>query len=156
MMPAPFQLVRNAFGKLIMTTASGEQFEGVVPVRAFPISDPQHGIALISAEGRELAWIDDAAQLPEALRLLLQNALAEREFMPEIQRIRSVSSFATPSVWRVQTERGETSLTLKSEEDIRRLAGAALLIADRYGIHYLIKDHTALDAPSRRLLGRFL
>ncbi|MEN9466830.1 MAG: hypothetical protein RL081_831, partial [Pseudomonadota bacterium] len=36
-----FALERNAFGKLILTDAAGERFEGVVPVRAFPIQSPE-------------------------------------------------------------------------------------------------------------------
>ena len=45
---------------------------------------------------------------------------------------------------------------LYGEEDIRRLAPPALLIADTHGIHYLIRDRGALDAPSRKILDRFL
>lgn len=37
--------------------------------------------------------------LPEATRELVRARLASREFMPVIQRIRSVSSFATPTTW---------------------------------------------------------
>ena len=42
------------------------------------------------------------------------------------------------------------------EEDIRRLAGSALRLADNHGIHYLIRDRYALDAHSRKILDRFL
>jgi len=51
-----------------------------------------------------------------------------REFAPEITRIVSVSGFATPSVWQIETDRGRTELTLKAEEDIRRLAGRTRLL----------------------------
>ena len=44
----------------------------------------------------------------------------------------------------------------KGEEDIRRLALPALLIADSHGIHYLIHDRYALDHHSRKILDRFL
>ena len=67
-----------------------------------------------------------------------------------------VSSYATPSFWQVITDRGETALTLKGEENIRRLPGNALLIADSHGINYLIRDRLALDAQSRKFLDRFL
>jgi hypothetical protein len=76
--------------------------------------------------------------------------------MPEIKRIVSVSSFATPSTWEVDTERGLATLILKGEEDIRRLTPPALLIADSHGIHFLIRDRQALDQQSRRFLDRFL
>jgi hypothetical protein len=128
----------------------------VVPVRAFPIGAPDDGIGMISTDGRELAWIPRLDRLPPAQRSLIEAELAAREFMPEIRRIVSVSTFATPSVWTVQTDRGQTSLVLRGEEDIRRLAGSTLLISDSHGIHYLIRDLMALDKPSRKLLDRFL
>jgi hypothetical protein len=76
--------------------------------------------------------------------------------MPSIQRICRVSSFATPSTWLVETDRGETSFVLRGEEDIRRLMGSTLLIADSHGIQFLIRDLHALDRASRKLLDRFL
>ncbi|MBL8395309.1 MAG: DUF1854 domain-containing protein [Candidatus Accumulibacter sp.] len=151
-----YQLRRNAFGRLELTGADGETHEGVVPVRAFPISAPDDGLALVDPYGHELAWIDRLAELPQDLRMLLEAELAGREFMPVIKRIVGVASFATPSTWEVETDRGTTSFVLKGEEDIRRLTPPALLIADSHGIHFLIRDRHALDQHSRRILDRFL
>jgi len=151
-----FELSRNNFGRLVMTLPDGTEHEGVVPVRAFPIAAPDDGIGLMSTDGRELAWIPRLDALPAAQRTLIEAELAAREFMPEIHRIIGVSTFATPSEWDVETERGRTSLVLRGEEDIRRLAGTTLLISDSHGIHYLIRDLLALDKASRKLLDRFL
>lgn len=125
-----YQLRRNAFGKLELISSDDEIHAGVVPVRAFPISAPADGIALVDPYGHELAWIDELGELPEELRTLLESELAQREFMPVITRIVSVASFATPSTWQVETDRGAATLILKGEEDIRRLTPPALLIAD--------------------------
>ena len=151
-----FKLTRNSFGRLVLTAATGESHEGVVPVRAFPIAAPEEGISLVSAEGHELAWIDHLADLPEETRRLVMDEVASREFMPEIRGLRQVSSFATPSIWTVDTDRGETSFVLKGEEDIRRLGPSSLLIADAHGIQFLIRDLATLDRHSRKLLDRFL
>jgi len=153
---AAFDLHRNAQGRLVYVGPDGQAHEGVQAVRAFPISEPAHGVSIVSADGRELAWLDTLDALPPATRQQVDDALASREFMPEIQHIDAVSSFATPSLWDVRTDRGPTSFTLKGEEDIRRLAGQTLLIADSHGIHYLVRDVTALDRSSRRLLDHFL
>jgi hypothetical protein len=156
-MPAPdFKLSRNAFGRLVFTSGDGAVSEGIVPVRAFPISAPDEGVALVSTDGREVAWLDCVADLPEELRTLVEAELASREFMPEVRRIAGVSSFATPSTWQVETDRGATQLVLKGEEDIRRLGRTALLIADANGIQFLVRDIQALDRASRKLLDRFL
>jgi hypothetical protein len=150
-------LNRNTFGKLVYVDADGTAHEGATPVRAFALSAPDEGISLISAEGKELQWIDCLDDLPEDARTLIAAELAQREFMPVIRRIVSVGSFATPSTWQVETDRGAAELILKSEDDIRRLRGtSALLIADSNGIHFMIRDRTALDAHSQKILKRFL
>jgi hypothetical protein len=155
--PTQFSLTRNDLGRLIHVGADGTSHEGVVPVRAFALSAPDQGIALMSAEGKELQWIDHLDDLPETIRNLIAEEIAQRDFMPEITRIIAVSSFATPSTWRVETNRGVTELVLKSEDDIRRLKGpGALLIADSQGIHFHIRDRKMLDAQSQRILKRFL
>ena len=151
-----FELERHASGRLTFTDSSGQQHTGVVPVRAFPIAAPSEGISLVSSEGHELAWLERLDSLPLALRSLLEEELALRDFVPEITALKSVSSFGTPSTWLVETDRGETSFVLKGEEDIRRLSRQALLIAAGHGVHFSVKDMGALDRASRRLLERFL
>jgi len=153
---AEFRLRRDPFGRLVLRLSDGTEHAGVVPVRAFPIAAPDEGLALVGAEGHELAWVDRIDALPAEQRALLEEDLASREFVPRILAIRAVSSFATPSTWSVDTDRGPTELVLEGEEDIRRLARGMLLIADRDGVHYLVRDLNALDRSSRRLLDRFL
>lgn len=151
-----FQLTRNSFGRLVFTGADGVAREGVLPVRAFPISAPDYGVSLVDGDGHELVWIEHLAELPEPTRSLVAEELAAREFVPEIRRLRSVSSFATPSTWDLETDRGDATLVLRGEEDIRRLANGMLMIADSHGIQFLIRDLAALDRASRKLLDRFL
>ena len=151
-----FTLHRDPFGKLVMTDADGQVFEGVAPVRAFPIQSPGEGISLVLGDGKEVAWIDRLDALPAPTRSLLQEELEGREFMPEIARVKSVSSFATPCTWHVDTDRGETQFVLKGEEDIRRIGAASLLIADNHGIHFLIRDMFSIDKTTRKILDRFL
>ncbi len=151
-----FSLSRDAFGRLVLRAADGARHVGVVPVRAFPISAPDEGVSLLGADGRELAWIDRLASLDEARRILIDEELAAREFVPEIRRLHAVSAFVTPCTWEVGTDRGETRFVLRGEEAIRRLSRSMLLIADENGMHYLVRDVAALDAHSRKLLDRFL
>ena len=148
-------LERNSFGQLVFVAPDGTR-QQVNPVRSFPIAAPTEGIGLVNTEGEEVAWITRIADLSPASREVLEADLSTREFMPVIERIRSVSSYATPSTWEVDTDRGPTSLVLKGEEDIRRLVRPALLIADSRGINFLIRDRYALDAHSKKMLDRFL
>jgi len=155
-MTTAFNLRRDAFGKLVLTNAEGEEVVGVAPVRSFPVQAPTRGISLVREGGKEVAWIDDLDALPAELRALVTEELEGREFMPEILQIKSVSSFATPCTWSVATDRGDTEFLLKGEEDIRRLGAFSLLIADSHGIQFLVRDMFGIDKGSRRILDRFL
>jgi hypothetical protein len=149
-------LAFDPFGKLVVTLADGTQHVGAVVVRAFPIATPDQCISILSAEGKELAWVENLNDLPAHAREMVSQALQGREFMPEILRLEGVNSFSTPSVWRVQTSRGPTQLVLKGEEDIRRLSASRLIVADAHGVQFLIRDLPSLDRHTRKLLDRFL
>jgi hypothetical protein len=152
----PFEIEQDAMGQWLLRLQDGTVHERVVPVRAFPIASPRSGIAILSREGREILWIDQLDSVPEPQRSRVEQALQGREFLPEILCLLGVSSFATPSVWRVKTSRGDTELVLKGEEDIRRLTANTLIVSDAHGVQYLIRHLAGMDRHSRKLLDRFL
>ena len=149
------QIERDSLGRLVFIDDKGERHVGVHPVRAFPITAPDAGIAIMNQSGKELCWYPNTAVISEVEWKLIEEELAEREFMPVIEKITQVSTFATPSIWDIETDRGPTRIRLKGEEDIRRIAGNTLLIADSNGLQFLIKDSTQLDKVSKKLLDRF-
>ena len=151
-----FTLYWNTAGRLVFTTSDGTVHTGVVPVRAFPVSAAEEGLSIVDVDGHELAWIDRLVDLPADTQAAVRKGLQEREFMPEITRLNSVASFATPSTWEVDTDRGPFQFVLKGEEDIRRLSGGALLVVDSHGVQFLIRDLFALDRHCKKLLDRFL
>lgn len=152
-----FLLERHPSGRLVYTGEDGATHHGITPVRAFPVTAPDAGLSIVSAEGHELVWVDRLDALPERQRQLIEEELAHREFMPEIRRVVAVSTFSTPSTWTVETDRGPTTLVLKVEEDIRRLPERGrLLITSGHGIVFSVRDMAALDRPSRKLMERFL
>jgi hypothetical protein len=148
-------LERDTLGRLILIDASGVRHVGVYPVRAFPITAAGAGISIMDQSGKELCWFDAVSAIPELELGLIEDEMAAREFMPVIEKITKVSTFATPSIWDIETDRGPTRIRLKGEEDIRRIAGNTLLIADSNGLQFLIKDATQLDKVSKKLLDRF-
>ena len=151
-----FDLQRDAFGRWALEMPDGTRYCPVTALRAYPVSAPDAGVALMDADGHEIVWIDELAQLDAPLRPKLLQALTEREFLPEILQLTEVSSFATPSTWSVVTDRGVTQFLLKGEEDIRRLTGTVLLINDANGVQFMIRDLAGMDKHSRKLLDRFL
>lgn len=151
----PHVLERDSLGRLVLIDAHGHRHIGVYPVRAFPITAPGAGISIMDSSGKELCWFDGATEVPAAELALIEQELAAREFMPVIEKITQVSSYATPSIWDIETDRGPTRIRLKGEEDIRRIAGNTLLISDSNGLQFLIKDSTQLDKLSKKFLDRF-
>lgn len=151
-----FDLQRDAFGHWVLTMPDGTRHAPVTALRSYPVTAPDAGVALMDAEGHELYWVDALSDLPDNLRQRVVQALTEREFLPVIHRLESVSSFATPSTWTVLTDRGTAHFLLKGEEDIRRLTGTVLLINDADGVQYMIRDLATMDKHSRKLLDRFL
>lgn len=155
-MTTPFELSQDAWGQLVLTMANGERHVGVQPVRAFPIADPDRWIALVDAQGHELALVEDPATLPEDLRERLLAELARAEFVPRIQRIIVASAQNDPAVWEIETDRGRVEITIQNETDVRRTGPHEALIVDRHGIRFLVPDRRQLDRYSRRVLERFI
>ncbi len=151
----PHSLERDSLGRLVFSDAHGHRHVGVYPVRAFPITAPEAGISIMNSSGKELCWFSSVKEVPVAELSLIEEELAAREFMPVIQKITHVSTYATPSIWDIETDRGPTRIRLKGEEDIRRIAGNTLIIADAHGLQFLIKDSSQLDKVSKKFLDRF-
>jgi len=150
------RLHRDAFGRLVFTDVHGREHLDVTPVRAFPLSDASRWIAVLDVRGRELELIEEPEELPGETRELLAAELAERDFLPQIERIVSVSGSSEPCEWRVDTDRGATQFILKSEDDVRRIGPHRALVTDADGVRYLVPDTRRLDAYSRRTLERYI
>jgi hypothetical protein len=146
------KLIRGPDGGLQALDSAEGHHEGLVPVRLFPLTDPDHWIVLVDRQGREVATIADPAQLDEGSAEVLLAELRAREFVPHIDRIMWVSGNSEPCQWRVSTDRGVTEFVLNDEKDIRRLGTHGVLIIDAHGIRYLIPDDRALDRYSRRTI----
>jgi hypothetical protein len=156
MMDSKLDLSLDPWGRLVLKLGGGAGHAPVLPVRAFPLSDPGHWVVLCDAEGRELACIADPGALPPDSYALLVQELSYREFVPVILRVLRVSSYLEPAEWDVETDRGPTHFVLKSEDDVRRLGPYSATVQDAEGIRYLVRDTRDLDAYSRRAVDRYL
>ena len=150
------QFDQGPSGRWFFVSAEGQQHDHVMAVRSFPVAAPEEGIALVDGDGKELLWIPNLNMLADAVRARVVKAINQREFMPQILKLYGVSGFLTPSTWDIETDRGRTNLSLKGEEDIRRLSASVLLVTDGHGVQFLIRDLAQMDRYSRKLLDRFL
>ncbi len=140
----------------MLIDADGVRHFDVTPVRAFPVTDPDHWISIMSTAGQEIVCIADLGDLPENTRRTLEAEFADREFVPIIRHIQNVSAWNEPSEWTVDTDRGPTTFVLESDSHVRRLSASRAMIFDAHGTCYAIEDLHRLDARSRRYLERYL
>jgi hypothetical protein len=150
-----FALHRNHAGRLVLTDRNGSAHVGVEPVRTFPISEPNRLISLVGSDGHELACIGDLAELPAETADLVRQELADREFLPRVERVVRVNTHKEPSEWEVVTDRGAVRFLLR-DDDIRRLGPTRAILVDMHGVRYYIPDSRQLDPKSRRILTQYL
>ena len=148
-------LSRDAAGRLILEM-DGVRHQDVKAIRMFPVTDPDHWIALCDKDGNEIVCIEERETLSPEIRELIQQDLEAREFAPVIKKVISISVAADPSEWDVITDRGRTSFILNDEDDIHMLSNFRILAIDSHGIRYLIPDIRQLDASSRRILSNYI
>jgi len=151
-----FQLHLDEAGRLVLAFADGTRHVGALPVRAFPLSDPERWIALVDGNGHELVTIDDLAKLPAEARQLVQRELHGREFLPRIERVVRVQDAKEPEIWDVITDRGPVQFLLGDSDDIRRLGPHRAILLDVHGGRYYIADSQRLDPRSQQILARYL
>jgi hypothetical protein len=149
-------LTSDAAGRLILIDAEGQTHVGVEPVRAFPISDPERWITLLDRHGREVAAIGDLAAVATQVRSLVLKELADREFLPQIERVVRVVTHREPHEWEVITDRGAAKFLVRDADDIRRLGPTRAILVEMHGVRYYIADSRQLDAKSQRILSQYL
>jgi len=151
-----FNLEKDVFGNIKLVLDDGQSYDQVRIIRAFPISDPENGFSIVNQDGHELVWFESIDQLSEDNQRIAHSSLEQIEFIPVISKITDLNTYALPSIWDIETDRGLTKLKLKTEQDIRRVSSEALLITDANGIQYLIKNRKTLDKFSKKVLDRFM
>ncbi len=151
----PFSLQRNASGRLVLVKGNAETHVGVEPVRSFPITDPDRFISLVDSHAHELLCITDLAELPAEIAAFIRQELAEREFLPRVERIVRVKQHKDPHEWEVITDRGPAEF-LFHDDDIRRLSPTRAILVDMHGVRFYIPDSRKLDPKSQRILSQYL
>lgn len=151
-----WQLRESTHGKLALFKGDTLVADPVMPVLAFPFSAPEESISIVDEYSREMAWLDRMDQLDGPSQVVLKDYLAVREYRPVVLRITSVSTYSTPSVWTLETDKGPCKFELSADESIRRLDGSRLVLTHANGMQFIIEDLLALDARSRQILARFM
>ncbi len=149
--PEGWRLERHAHGRLDLIDIDGRCHQDVDVLRAVPVTAPAGPVAVVAADGGELAWVESLASLPAALKSLLDRELAQREFLPVIERIEAVSD-TEPTEWTVNTDRGPHRFVVAHADDVARHPDGSVFVTDTFGMRYRIPRVAGLDPHSRRLL----
>lgn len=150
-----WRLERRADGGVDFVAVDGTRHVDVEIRRGFPFSAPREGLAILTASGIELVWIASLAALEPPLAAILEDVLADREFMPVIQQLVSVSE-GRPAEWSVVTDRGPYRFTVAHPDDVSRQPDGGFVLTDTDGIRHRIPPSSARDIRNRRLLDRAL
>ena len=124
--------------------------------RCFPWSEPGQFISLRNDDDEELALVGDVAELDEASRRVLEQALADAGFVFELTGVLGIDEEVEIRHWRVTTRQGERSFQTRLDDWPRELPRGGLLIRDLSGDLYHLPDPALLDKNSRKLLWAFV
>jgi catechol 2,3-dioxygenase-like lactoylglutathione lyase family enzyme len=149
-------LYRDTFGILKLKPADGGDEVAVRPMRAFPLSDAEHFVALLDGDGNEVALIADMGELPAQPRTLLLQELEKSYFLPELIRVHEITDEFGIQRWEVETDRGPRVFEVRSREDLRWLHPGHLIVRDVDGNRYEIKRFDDLDSVSRLKIEGYL
>ena len=130
-----------------------------VPVRlrqCFPWSEPRLHLSLRNDEDREVAIVDDPAELDAESREALEHALAEAGFVLEVTRVLDIDEEVEIRQWTVDTRQGRRSFQTHLDDWPRTLPNGGLLIRDVAGDLYRLATPSSMDAKSRELLWAFV
>jgi len=130
-----------------------------VPVRlrqCFPWSEPGLHLSLRNEEDREVAIVDDPAELDAESRGAIEQALAEAGFVLEVTRVLAIDEEVEIRQWTVETRQGRRSFQTHLDEWPRGLPNGGIVIRDVAGDLYRLAAPAEMDKQSRELLWAFV
>ena len=142
---------------------SEEFFERVVPVRAFPVSEPDSFISIREPDGKnkekgaEIGLIENIHIFDQDTVALLNSELDRRYFTPKIQKVVSLKEKLGQNYWDVVTDAGKFSFVIRnSGSNIRTLEDGRVLLFDIDGNCFEIPDPEKLDKASFKKIEIYL
>ena len=141
--------------KVTQPDGTVEEFERVVPVRAFPITDPDEFISVKEPDskekgkGAEIGLIRRITDFDADTQALLREELDRRYFTPVILRLTGVKEKFGYYYWDAETSAGKVSFVMTNiTSNIRTLEDGRVFIHDIDGNCFQIPDPTKLDKAS--------
>lgn len=162
---ARFYLSAGGLVSLELKNEDGEteNFERVVIIRSFPVSNPDEYISIREpntkrrGNGAEIGMIRNISDFDEQTVKLLETELDRRYFTPEITKIYSMKEKFGYSYCEAMTSAGRTTFVLNNPySNFRKLENGSVLISDMDGNCFMIPDPEALDKSSYKKIEIYL
>lgn len=153
----------NDFVKMTLTVPNEEgetetkTYDRIFLHRAFPFDHPYAYISVLDADSRELGIIADVDALGEDAAALLRAELERKYYTPVIRKILSLKDKFGFSYWKVLTDEGELSFTLRDTfQSLMKVGGTRIFVNDIDGNRYEIPNIEELDRKSYHKIELFL
>jgi hypothetical protein len=138
---------------LQMRRTGEEEWRAVTLTRLFPLSEPEHWIAVIDAEDKEIGLLLDLRGLASESLAAARAELERRYLIPEVLRIIACRDRFELTELELETDRGCVAITLRNpNENIQQPLPHHITLTDVEGNRYDIPDIDQLDIDSRRWL----
>ena len=149
--------------KIINIDGEEEEFERVVVLRSFPVTNPDEFLSVREPDskkqgrGKEIGMIRRITDFGEDVQSLLREELDRRYFTPEITKINSVKDKFGYLYFDVFTTAGNVTFVLNNPfSNIRILEDGRIMINDIDGNVFEISDPAKLDAASLKKIEIYL
>ena len=140
-----------------------EEFERVIPVRAFPITDPDSFICIREPDtkkkgrGEEIGMIEALADFDEAAQRLILQELDRRYFTPAIKKIHSLHEKFGYLYFDVTTDAGRSEFIMANPTNsFRTLEDGRIFMYDIDGNCFCVQSPEALDKASLKKIEIYL
>ena len=165
--PANCRFYRSEGGlismELTLPDKEPEQFERIVVLRSFPISNPDEYISIREpatrrrGNGAEIGLIRDIRDFDEATVKLLGEELDRRYFTPELLKIYSLKEKFGYLYCEAETSAGRITFVLNNPySNFRTLEDHRVLISDIDGNAFMIRDPENFDKASLKKIEIYL
>ncbi|MFO7821647.1 MAG: DUF1854 domain-containing protein [Lentisphaeria bacterium] len=132
-------------------------FKDVHLIPTFPLSHRNLMVAILNADGEEVAFIDDACKLDSESKRNVKYEIERAYFMPKIQDIYSEKDVLGVITLETQTDRGPRTVQIRNaRRSIRKLPNNRIVIRDVDSNRYEIPDWTKLPIYGRDLLEQYM
>lgn len=153
----------NDFVKMTLTAPNTEgametkTYDRIFLHRAFPFDYPYAYISVLDADSKELGLIADVNELDTEAADMLRAELDRKYYTPVIKQILSLKDKFGFSYWKVVTDEGELSFTLRDTfQSLMKVGGTRIFVNDIDGNRYEIPNIEELDRKSFRKIELFL